>query len=275
MSTTNRPEFVVTAKTLATQVRYLRTVRSIGALAMREMSTTYGKSPGGYFWSVVEPVAGIALLSVVFSIALRSPPLGVNFQIYFATGFLPFIFYREIETKCTGAIRFSRTLLLYPGVTYVDSIIARAILTTLTQMLIFYLVMGGVLAFWETRTSVDPTLVLSSLGAALLLGVGVGTLNCYLTAVAPVWQHVWSVLNRPLIILSSVIFLHDNIPEPWKSYLEWNPLVHIVGQMRCGFFPNYRGEYIDMLYPCGIGLLFLVVGLVLLNRFNRDIVNAL
>ena len=255
--------------------RRFRTVRSIAALVMREMSTTYGKSPGGYFWAIFEPIAGIALLSLVFSLAFRSPPIGSNFQIYYATGFLPFIFFREIENKCTSSIRFSRALLFYPSVSYADSLMARLILTTMTQLLIFYVVMGGILAFWDTRTAIVPSYVLSSLGAALLLGVGIGTLNCYLTAVAPIWQRIWVVLNRPMVIISGVIFLHDNIPEPWKSYLWWNPVVHIVGQMRRGFYPSYQGEYVEMLYPCGIGLAALVIGLILLNRYNRDIVNFL
>ncbi len=259
----------------ASQTRRFKTFRSVAALIVREMSTSYGKSPGGYFWAIFEPVAGIALLSVVFSLALRSPAIGTNFQIYYATGFLPFIFYREIESKCSSAIRFSRSLLYYPSVTYVDSLIARVILNASTQLLVFYLVMGGILTLWETRTSITPSYVLSSISAALVLGMGVGTLNCYLTAVAPVWQRIWIVLNRPLVIVSGVIFLHDNIPEPWQSYLWWNPLVHIVGQMRRGFYPSYQGDYVLMIYPFAIGLVMLVIGLVLLNRYNRDIVNYL
>ena len=44
--------------------------RTIGALVMREMSSTYGKSTGGYLWVILEPIAGIVLLTVIFSIAL-------------------------------------------------------------------------------------------------------------------------------------------------------------------------------------------------------------
>ena len=29
------------------------------------MGTTYGRSPGGYLWAILEPVAGIALLSTM------------------------------------------------------------------------------------------------------------------------------------------------------------------------------------------------------------------
>lgn len=255
--------------------RKYKTVRSIFALIVREMSTTYGKSPGGYFWAIAEPVLGIALLSVVFSLALRSPPIGGNFQIFYATGFMPFIFYREIEAKTQSCVRFSQRLLFYPTLTYADSFIARLFLTMITQLLVFYLVIGGILLLWETRTSIVPLYVISSLSAALVLGAGIGVVNCVLTAYAPVWSRVWVVLNRPLVIISGVIFLHDSVPEPWRGYLWWNPLIHIVGQMRRGFYPQYQGEYVYMLYPFGLGLVLLVIGLTLLNRYNRDIVNLL
>jgi hypothetical protein len=53
--------------------RFLASFRTITALILREMATTYGRSPGGYLWAVLEPVAGVALLSLVFSLALRNP----------------------------------------------------------------------------------------------------------------------------------------------------------------------------------------------------------
>lgn len=253
--------------------RRFKTLRAIGALVVREMSTSYGRSPGGYFWAVMEPVAGIALLTVVFSMMLKTPALGTNFQIYYATGFLPFILYREVSSKMATSIRFSRSLLFYPTVTYADALVARFILTLVTQVMIFFLVIGGILNIWETRTWMEPSLILSSLFGAAVLGIGIGTLNCVLISMVTFWDHTWNVLNRPLVVISGVIFLHDNIPEPWKSYLWWNPLVHIVGQMRRGFYPTYEGEYVNMYYPIGVGLVLTVIGLILLNRFNRWILN--
>ena len=47
--------------------RHFRTLRTIGALILREMSTTYGKSVMGYLWALVEPIAALTLMSVVFS----------------------------------------------------------------------------------------------------------------------------------------------------------------------------------------------------------------
>lgn len=237
------------------------------------MSTSYGRSPGGYFWAVAEPVAGIALLSVAFSLVLKTPPIGTNFQIFYATGILPFLFYRELENNTAVSIRFSRRLLYYPSITYTDALLGRFILTLVTQLMVFYLVITGILVIWETRSVLEPVYIFSSLAAASILAIGIGSINCVLISYFPVWERLWVVLNRPLVLMSGVIFLHEEIPEPWQSYLWYNPLVHIVGQMRRGFYSSYRGEYVEILYPIGIGMVLLVVGLILLNRYNRDILN--
>ncbi|MGM2810355.1 hypothetical protein, partial [Bacillus cereus group sp. Bce027] len=52
--------------------------RTVFALMLREMATTYGSFAGGYIWSILEPVLGIAMLAILFSMAMRSPPIGDN-----------------------------------------------------------------------------------------------------------------------------------------------------------------------------------------------------
>ncbi|MBR9762451.1 MAG: sugar ABC transporter permease, partial [Rhodobacteraceae bacterium] len=74
--------------------------RRVCALMLREMATSQGRAPGGYLWAVLEPVAGITLMSLIFSLALRNPSLGVTFPLFYATGMLPFTLF----THLTGRI---------------------------------------------------------------------------------------------------------------------------------------------------------------------------
>ncbi|WP_430450396.1 ABC transporter permease [Rhodophyticola sp.] len=69
----------------------------MAALILREMSVTYGRSPGGYIWAVLEPAAGIGLLVLVFSVAFEAPPMGSNFAMFYATGMIPFLAYSGDE----------------------------------------------------------------------------------------------------------------------------------------------------------------------------------
>lgn len=118
-------------------------VRTVFALILREMSTTYGRSPGGYIWAIAEPVAGTALLAFAFSVAFKSPPLGTNFALFYATGLLPFMIYTDIANKVAESIRFSRQLLFYPKVTFMDAILARFILNFTVQIIVATLIFVG------------------------------------------------------------------------------------------------------------------------------------
>ena len=70
-----------------------RPFRTIAALMLREMSTTYGQSAGGYIWAILKPVGMIVILSLVFSLMVRKPYLGTNFMLFYATGYLPYSFF--------------------------------------------------------------------------------------------------------------------------------------------------------------------------------------
>ena len=50
--------------------------RTVMALMLREMSTTYGRSPGGYLWAVLEPLGGIAMMTLILAVGLRIREIG-------------------------------------------------------------------------------------------------------------------------------------------------------------------------------------------------------
>ncbi|MEO0357112.1 MAG: sugar ABC transporter permease, partial [Pseudomonadota bacterium] len=109
---------------------------------------------------------------------------------------------------------------------------------------------------------------------AFALALGIGTLNCLLVSLFPVWERFWAVLNRPLFIISTLFFLFEIVPHPFDQILWFNPLVHVIGQMRLGMYPSYPGGFVSPGYVFGVALICLVLGLLLLNRFDRDIINS-
>ncbi|APX26368.1 MAG: sugar ABC transporter permease [Rhodobacteraceae bacterium] len=254
--------------------RELRAVRTIAALVLREMGTTHGRAIGGYLWAILEPVGGILLLTLAFSMAFRSPSLGTNFPLFYASGLLPFLMYIDLSQKISVTIRFSKALLFYPAVTFIDALLARLLINGLTQILIFCLVLGGILVLYDVRVMLDiPALVLA-LSMAIALSVGIGTMNCFLLSLYPTWERAWAILNRPLLLISCIFFIFDDIPEPFKSVLWYNPLVHIIGQTRKGIYSFYNGDYVSPAYVFGIALVTFAFGLVMLRKHYKTIINT-
>lgn len=253
--------------------RRFASLRAIGALILREMSTSYGRSPGGYLWAVLEPAGGIVLLSLVFAAAFRSPPLGVSFPMFYATGMLPFLMFTDIHGKIAQALLYSRQLLAYPTVTFMDAIIARFILNLMTQLMVSYVILMGCLVLFETRVTPDLTIIVQAYALTALLAVGIGVLNCYLFTRFQVMQLAWSILMRPMFIISGIFFLFEAVPDIYGDILWFNPLIHITGLMRQGFYGTYDAPYVSVLYVAGLSLVCLALGLVLLRRHHRDLLS--
>lgn len=253
--------------------RRFATGRTVLALILREMSTRYGRTPGGYAWAILEPLAAILVLSLGFSLIMRTPALGTSFILFYATGYLPFDLYQTLSKTVAQAIGFSKPLLRYPAVTWVDAVLARFLLNSLTAILVAILLLSGILAIIDSRTILNFPPIIRAIGHAMLLGLGVGVVNCAIMGLFPLWELAWSILTRPLFLASGIFFLYDTMPPLAQEILWYNPLVHITGLMRTGFYPTYTASYVNELFVLLVSLTLLALGLILLGRYHRDILN--
>lgn len=249
------------------------TIRTISALILREMSTRYGRTPGGYLWSILEPLAGILFLSVGFSLIIRTPPLGNSFLLFYASGMLPFTLYQNLAAIIANAISFSKPLLKYPTVTWVDAIVARFILNSLTGILVTGILITGILIVIDRNAPINLVLAIEAMGLTMLVGLSMGTLNCVLQGLYPLWSVIWSIINRPLFLASGIFFLYEDLPPMAQNVLWYNPLIHITGLMRGAFYTTYTPSYINVTYIVLSSLVILTMGVILMGRYHRVILN--
>lgn len=247
-------------------------IRVVNALLRREMSTRYGRASGGYFWVIAEPCAAIFVMSLVWAAMDRGPDLGQSFIVFFATGFLSFNFYRLTAGQLFSAVKGTRALLKYPNVNVYDAIIARFILQTLTNCFICVLVLGVAIVWTDEQVILDFSKLLPSLVAASMLALGVGTVNATLFMIYPTWERVFQIVNRPLFIISGVLYIPEIMPGAIREVLGWNPLVHVVSTFREGVYGYYDPVHDNLWYPALIGVVLFFFGLLLLRRHDEDFV---
>ena len=253
--------------------RRFASLRTVTALILREMSTRYGRTPGGYLWAIAEPLGAIVVLSIGFSLVLRTPSLGNSFLLFYATGYLVFNLFNSVANTTARAINFSKPLLKYPAVTWLDAVLARFLLTSLTGIVIAIVLLTGILSVIDSHTTVNMVPVVEAFALAMLLGLGVGVTNCALMGLFPLWDVAWSIITRPLFLASAIIYIYEDLPPVAKEILWYNPLIHITGLMRRGFYSTYTAAHVTPLYPLFFGLAFLALGLLLLGRYHREILN--
>ena len=253
-------------------VRFQR-ARVLFALTVREMSTTFGRSWGGYFWAIAEPLGGILLLSLIFGIALRTPPLGTSFMLFYASGYIPYNAYRVVSSEVTAALRTNRGLLTYPVVTMLDAVLSKFIFSSITMLIVMVILYGSILATLGQPIDIDFGLVALAFFLSALFGLGIGTLNCVLYTFFPVWRSIWKILSRPKFILSGVLFLYEAVPPGMQELLWYNPLAHAIGLMRAGIYGGYHPDYVSVAYVTGVSVSLFVIGAYLLRRHTTALLD--
>lgn len=274
MNTNKTPSVPSAQNQIGRPKRRFAASRAIAALMLREMATRYGRSPGGYVWAIMEPLGAITILTIGFSLIVPAPPLGNSFILFYATGFMPFSLYQSLALHCARSIDFSRALLKYPAVTWVDAIAARFFLNFLTEILVTFILLFGIILLTSTRIILEFPPIVSAVGLAALLGLGIGTLNCAIMGLFPIWAQIWSIATRPLFLMSGIFFMLESMPTAVQNIVWWNPLIHILSLMRVGFYPTYRAEFVNIPYVLCFGLVTLFLGVLLLGRYHRDILNS-
>ena len=252
---------------------HFTSIRAILALLLREMASSEGRLRGGYLWVIFEPIAAVLLLSLAFSAAFHRPPLGQDFALFYATGYLPFALYSDVAQKIGVALRFSRPLLAYPAVSWMDALLARLFLASVTQTIIITLVLGSLTLWSRDMIAIDPIRLATGFGLALLMGASTGVLNAYLFGAFPIWERLWSIANRPLFLVSAVVFLPETLPHPYDHWLGFNPLVHAVSEVRAGLYPAYEATWPEPGSMALAALVPLAIGLALLLRHAHEILH--
>nr|WP_268821665.1 ABC transporter permease [Octadecabacter dasysiphoniae] len=243
-------------------------------MMLREMGSRYGRTPGGYLWAVLEPLGMIVMLAIGFGLLLRNPPLGGSFIMFYATGHLVYTLFLRTNTCVMNALTYSRNLLAYPAVTWIDAVLARFILNVLTDLLVAAVLLFAIMQLVDHRSSLAFGEILAAFGLAALLGAGAGLMNCILMGFFPVWKNVWSIVTRPLFLASGVIWIYEELPSLAQDVLWWNPLVHITGLARDGFYGTYAPQHISFNLMIIPGLIMTALGLLLLRRYHLWVINA-
>lgn len=248
-------------------------LRSITALMLREMTARFGRKPGGYAWAVLQPLAIIIILAYAWSLLMRTPSLGTSFLLYKATALLLLQIFRSVATTVGKGLSYSRALLSYPGVTWIDALLARFTLNAVIGVIVTWIILSGIMIYEDVRTVLDWPKILLAVLLTCLLGFGVGVLNCYLFERLPVYENIWRIMTAPLMIISGVIIHYEQMPHVAQEVLWYNPLLHLTGLLRDGFYPTYRPEYISLPYVLLWVLVPMVLGLLLVRRYHRDLIN--
>ena len=236
----------------------------IFALLLRELSSRFGKSRGGFIWVLVEPIAHLLVPIVIFGFIRQKMVPGVEFPVFLVYGFLPFLFFKAICMQIIDGVNAAQGLLSYRQVHMMDLFIAKVLAYAMIQVFVFVVVLAGLAMIGYDVLPARPIELAAVVALTVILAFGLGLLFAAIASFIPDTRPIIKVLFMPLYFVSGILFPVTRFPEDWVRLMAINPVLHLVEMSREMALDGYRPtEYLSIEYPVALALGSMAIGFML------------
>ncbi len=239
----------------------------IYALLLRELSSRFGKSRGGFMWVLVEPIAHLLVPVAIFGFIRQRLVPGVDYPVFLVYGFLPFLLFKTICLEIVDGVNAAQGLLSYRQVLLMDVFVAKAMAHAVIQAIVFTVVLAGLALLGYDVLPARPVEFAGILGLTALFGFGLGVVFAALASIIPDARMVIHVIFMPLYFISGILFPVTRFPDDWVRLMAFNPVLHIVELTRAMGIDGYVAmKYTSLAYPVALALVMTIIGLMLYRQ---------
>src|SRR5688572_2838203 len=136
------------------------------ALVLREMKARVGGQWVGAVWTLLEPLTHTMILVTILGFIRGTSQASLEYPVFLVTGLLPFFLFQHLATRLMDGIESNRGLFAYRQVKPLDTLLARACVEALMNMLVYAFTLG-ILAW--LGYSVLPAEPLEMIGVNLMM----------------------------------------------------------------------------------------------------------
>ena len=235
------------------------------ALILRDMRTRFGASIWGYGVVVLWPCVHVFMLITIYTFQKLPVPVGDNAPLFFASGAVPVLIFQYISREVMKAVIMNRPLTYYPQVKLFDIIFARILVEIVTGFLGLLVISSVLIALGIDPRPSEPFTAMCGYLAAILLGIGVGTINVAIVGFFPGWMIGYALFSIIMYVSSGVMFLPSFMPERVYYWMKFNPAIQVVEWVRSAYYPTL-GLHVDYAYVFLFALSCVTLGLLLVKH---------
>lgn len=231
--------------------------------AKRNVSLRYKRSLLGVLWTVLEPLAVIAILAVVFSAIFRFEI--DNYPVYILSGWVMWEFFARATSVMAGDIQATREITTRFRVPRSAFLVA-SVLSFLFNWVLALLVLAVLMAVMGHPFS----WALLSLPAAMLLvalfAFGIGCAVAALAALFHDFILMYTVVLTMWLYATPIIYPLAIIPDAARPFLLLNPLTHLLVLVRAPIYEGRLPRPAEWVTGLIISMISAVAGLWILAR---------
>lgn len=246
-------------------------MRVIGALIMRELHTRYGRDNIGYLWLIGEPLMLAGVMGLLhhggheaFGSDIRALPFTI-------LGYTTYITFRGIVNRSDTALEANAPLLYHRMVTIFDIVVSRGLLEVAGTFLAYTVLMALLSAFGLMAPPVRPLYYFAAMGLMLWYSLGHAMIIASISFHNRLMDRLVHPYSYFMIPLSAAFFQVSWIPQPYRHWLLYIPLPHILEMARYGQFRSANLDYCDPWYVVACCMILTWVGLVTMRIYRTKV----
>ncbi|RMB12463.1 capsular polysaccharide transport system permease protein [Eilatimonas milleporae] len=219
------------------------------AIFLRELKSRFSGYVLGNVWLILEPLMMMVLFITLFGLRGRGEFGFVEPPVFILAAFLPFKMLWGSTMKQNMTSRGAAlSVLNFRQARLFDIFLARTLVEGGVAVIVGIVLMIGLAWLGVNPLPRDP---LSMLGYAAILWVfaaSAGILFCVVSSFSREIEKLINLINLPLLFLSAVFFPMTAVPEPARTWMAYNPLVHPLELIREAWFPLYQSPVASLSY---------------------------
>jgi len=248
------------------------------ASVKRDFASKYLGTQLGWFWAVAQPLALIAIYTLVFAQVMKPALPGHDspwsYSIFLCSGLLVWQLFSEILSRSVGIFVHNANLLKKVNVPRFSLPAIVALSSIANFLVVFGLFLGFLTLIGAFPGGVVAAIVpLLAIVVALALGLGVlfGTVNVFYRDI----EQSATLLVSFWFWLTPIVYPARALPSWLEQSLAWNPMWPIVQYSQTIFLEARVPEPGMLVYPALVAIVVVVLGLHVFRRLSGDIVDEL
>ena len=226
-----------------------------------------GRNQNAIIGLLLVMLQGLTLVLVFFVmfqlLGLRNSPIRGDFLLYIMSGIFVFLTHVTSVNAVFAAGNPTASMMLHGPMNTIVAIIAAA-LTTLYQQIFIVMIVLLVYHIAFTPITIDEPIAAAGM---FILAWGSGcAVGLVFLAIAPWFPNLTTFLKtiytRMNMIASGKMFVVNALPSTMIALFDWNPLFHIIDQIRGFVFLHYNPYATSISYPLYVTLVLIMIGLM-------------
>jgi ABC-2 type transport system permease protein/capsular polysaccharide transport system permease protein len=245
--------------------------RVIYALLMREILTRYGRHNIGFLWLFVEPMLFTTGVTTIWTLTKAVHGSTLPIVAFALTGYSSVLLWRNMPSRCIGAIEPNLSLMYHRNVRVIDIFAARLLLEaggatiSFATLSLFFIYIGWLDPPEDVLTVVGGWLMIAWFGASLAMFLGA------LSERTELVEKLWHPVSYLAFPLSGAGFTVDALPPVAQHYILFVPMVNGVEIVREGYFGDRVHPHYDFGYLLGCCVTLTLLALSQIAVANREI----